>query len=74
MQENNFQMAINKCENILNMWHIQKLTLKGKKLIVNTLAILQMLYLSSIKIVPNNMIKRLQTLITSPCGMVSPQI
>jgi hypothetical protein len=61
--QENLELVINKCENILNMWNIQKLTLKGKVLICNTLVTPHILYLSSIMHVPSKIIKKLQDMI-----------
>jgi hypothetical protein len=64
MRENNFQIAIDKCENLLNMSNIQKLTLKGKVLIVNTLILPQLLYVSSVMSPPPMIKKKLKDMIT----------
>jgi hypothetical protein len=59
IREDNFNKALTKCENILKMWNIQKLTLKGKVLIVNTLVIPQILYPSFIMNAPKHIVNKL---------------
>jgi hypothetical protein len=62
--DDNFKPCLEKIENLLELWCLRKLTLKGKILIANTLAISQLLYAGTILHTPkwvidkyNNMIK-----------------
>jgi hypothetical protein len=64
MRSDNFERATRKCENILQMWNIQNLTLKGKICIVNTLVLPQLLYVSSVMSIPAMQIKAIKDLIT----------
>jgi hypothetical protein len=46
--KDNFKERLDKIENIVKLWCLRKMTLKGKILIVNTLLITQMLYVCSV--------------------------
>ena len=48
----NFQEKLDKIENILESWCLRKLTLKGRVLVANTMAISQLLYLSTVMYTP----------------------
>jgi ribonucleotide reductase alpha subunit len=52
MNEINFNKQINKIENILDLWALRKLTLKGKIQVINTLIISQVLYPATVIHIP----------------------
>ena len=58
--EYNLSIVLERCTNILKAWNIQKLSIKGKVLVANTLVIPQILYLSTIIKVPDTVISNLQ--------------
>jgi hypothetical protein len=63
MTAENYNAVLVKIENLIQLWCLRKLTLKGKILIVNTLLITQMLYICSVLHAPKWVIERYQMLI-----------
>ena len=57
MTASNYNRVRIKLENLIQLWCLCKLTLKGKVLIVNTLLITQMLYICSVLHPPEWVIK-----------------
>ena len=64
MINKNYSERLNKVENILKLWTLRKLTLKGKVLVTNTLIIPQLIYLISVIHMPRTYIDRFKKLIT----------
>jgi hypothetical protein len=52
MIQENFRERLKKIENLLQLWCLRKMTLKGKIIIVNTLIITQLLYLCTVLELP----------------------
>jgi hypothetical protein len=63
VQEDNFQRVLGKIEDLLNIWNLRKLTLKGKIIIVNTLIIPQLLYVCSVLHTPQSVKKKFHDLL-----------
>jgi hypothetical protein len=61
--ENNFNKCLEKIDNILQLWCLRKMTIKGKIIIINTLIISQMIYLCSVLYTPKNIIEKYNKLI-----------
>ena len=59
----NFRERIGKLKTVLNIWQQRTLTLKGKVVIVNSLALSQLQYLSSVLFVPGTVIDEVNNLI-----------
>jgi hypothetical protein len=60
----NFKERLDKIENIVKLWCLRKMTLKGKIIITNTLLISQMLYVASVLQTPNWVTQRYKKIIT----------
>ena len=54
--ELNFKEKVAKLKNILNIWRQRKLTYKGKVVVINSLALSQLLYVSTVLFVPQTII------------------
>ena len=61
----NFQSHIVKTENILKLWHMRNLTIEGKVLLINSLAISKIVHLSLITTVPHAIINQLSIIQTA---------
>jgi hypothetical protein len=61
--EKNFSEKLEKVESILQSWNLRKLSLKGKIMVVNTLAISNMLYISSVIHTPKWVTKKFKAII-----------
>jgi hypothetical protein len=64
MTNKNYSERLNKIENILKLWTLRKLTLKGKVLVANSLIIPQLIYLTSVMHMPRHYINKFKQLIT----------
>jgi hypothetical protein len=53
MIRTNFQERLDKIENILELWCLRKISLKGRVLVANTMAMSQLTYLSSVMHTPD---------------------
>ena len=62
--DHNFNKCIEKIENILKIWKLRKMTLKGKIIIINTMIISQMIYLCTVLYTPQDIIDKYNKLIT----------
>jgi hypothetical protein len=62
--DNNFNKCLEKIENILKIWNLRKMTLKGKIIIINTMIISQMIYLCTVLYTPQDIIDKYNKLIT----------
>jgi hypothetical protein len=63
MIQENYNEKINKIENLLKIWCLRKLTLKGKILIINTLIVPQILYVATVLDTPKWVITKCNELI-----------
>ena len=52
--EANWMPVVNKIARILGMWSCRDLTIKGKAIIVNTLALSKVWHLASVSVPPDN--------------------
>jgi exonuclease III len=63
--EDNFNERLKKIKDLLEIWNLRKLTLKGKVIILNTLIISQMIYISTVLYTPKWVITEYQNIITN---------
>jgi hypothetical protein len=63
--KDNFKERLDKIENIVKLWCLRKMTLKGKIIIVNTLLISQMLYVCSVLETPDWVILKFKNIIVN---------
>ena len=63
--EKNFKEKLDKVETILQSWGLRNLSLKGKITVVNTIAISNMIYVSSVIHTPKWVIKKFKSIITN---------
>ena len=61
----NFEEKIDKLKKLLNMWRQRKLTLHGKVTVINSLALSQIMYVSSVLYVPPWVLEEVNTIIFS---------
>ena len=61
--EENYKERLKKIKNLLEIWNLRKLTLKGKIIILNTLVISQLIYVGTVLYTPDWVIKEYQSLI-----------
>ena len=59
----NFREKIEKMKTILNIWRQRALSIKGKVVIINSLALSQLQYISNVLYVPQNIIEEVNSLI-----------
>jgi hypothetical protein len=59
----NFKNRLDKVDNILQSWAVRSLSLKGKITVINTIAIPNMIYLSSVLHTPKWVVEKFQNLI-----------
>jgi hypothetical protein len=62
--ELNFKERIDKLETILATWSLRHLSIKGKITVINTIAIPNMIYLSTVLHTPKWVISKFQNLVT----------
>jgi hypothetical protein len=58
--ETNFQNKMQNIEDLLKMWTLRKLTLRGKVQIVNTLVISQLLYVGTVMVMPKGYLEKIK--------------
>jgi hypothetical protein len=63
MVEDNFKPCIERIEQLLSLWCLRKLTLKGKVLIINSHIISQLLYVCTVLYTPKWVLKKYEELI-----------
>jgi hypothetical protein len=64
MTRENFEYILKKIKNLVDTWCLRKLTIKGKIVIVNTLLITQLIYVSTVLQPPDGVIKEFKKIIT----------
>ena len=57
--ELNFRSTISKIQAVLKLWTMWRLSLEGKIMVLKSLAILKIVYLSDLTNVPNNIVEEL---------------
>jgi hypothetical protein len=63
MIKDNFNPCLEKIENILELWCLRKLTLKGKILVINTLIVSQLIYICTVLNTPKWVLDRYNEMI-----------